>query len=130
MPANDRMGGEFVILPIRHPQDRGAGTALRAIIGGIAGASIASNLGCEDRSYAIDAEFRGFEGGRPHQRYDWRSPSSDAYGYMEVEDYYRDEGRRCATYTERVWVPERRPETIRGYACRQRDGRWQDVDEG
>jgi len=107
-------------------RDRGAGTAAGAILGGIAGASIASNLSCEDRSYAVDAEFRGFEGGRPHQRYDWRSPRGDARGYVQVEDYYRDRGRRCANYTEEVWVGGR-PETIRGRACRQPDGRWQTV---
>jgi surface antigen len=106
--------------------DRGAGTAVGAILGGVAGASIASNLSCEDRSYAIDAEFRGFEGGRSHQRYDWRSPRGGAYGYVQVGDYYRDGGRRCATYSEEVWVGGR-PETIRGRACRQPDGRWQTI---
>jgi surface antigen len=107
-------------------RNRGAGTAVGAILGGVAGASIASNLSCEDRSYAIDAEFRGFEGGRPHQRYDWRSARSNAYGYVQVEDYYRDRGKRCAAYTEEVWV-RGQPETIRGRACREPDGRWRTI---
>jgi surface antigen len=109
----------------RGPQ-RGAGTAVGAILGGVVGASIGKNLNCEDRSYAVDAEYRGFEGGRPHQRYDWRSPRGDSYGYVQVGDYYQDRGRRCTTYTQEIWV-HGRPETARGRACRNPDGTWQTV---
>jgi surface antigen len=107
----------------RGPQ-RGAGTAVGAILGGVVGASVGKNLDCEDRSYAIDAQYRGFEAGRPHERYDWRSPRGDAYGYVQVGDYYQDRGRRCATYSQEIWV-HGRPETARGRACRQPDGTWQ-----
>ena len=41
----------------RGPQ-RGAGTAVGAIFGGLLGASIGNNLNCEQRSYAIDANYR------------------------------------------------------------------------
>ncbi|HXJ02352.1 MAG TPA: glycine zipper domain-containing protein [Micropepsaceae bacterium] len=107
----------------RGPQ-RGAGTAVGAILGGVVGASIGNNLSCEDRSYAVDAQYRGFEAGRPHQRYDWRSPRGDSYGYVQVGDYYQDAGRRCTTYTQEIWV-HGRPETARGRACRRPDGTWQ-----
>jgi surface antigen len=106
----------------RGPQ-RGAGTAVGAILGGVVGASIGNNLNCEERSYAIDAEYRGFEAGRPHSRYNWRSPRGDAYGYVQVGDYYQERGRRCATYTQEIWV-HGRPETASGRACRQPDGTW------
>jgi len=108
----------------RGPQ-RGAGTALGAILGGVVGGSIGSNsLNCEDRSYEIDTYYSGFEAGRPHARYDWRSPRSDAYGYLQVEDYYRDRaGYRCANYTQQIYV-HGRPELARGVACRQPDGTW------
>ena len=109
----------------RGPQ-RGAGTAVGAILGGVVGASIGNSLNCEDRSYAVDAEYRGFEAGRPHQRYDWRSPRGDSYGYVQVGDYYQDRGRRCTTYTQEIWV-HGRPETARGRACRMPDGTWQMV---
>ena len=106
----------------RGPQ-RGAGTAVGAIFGGVLGAAIGNKMTCEDRSYAVDASYRGFEAGRPHTRYDWRSPSGP-YGYVEVEDYYRDRsGYRCANYTQEIWV-QGRPETARGRACRQPDGTW------
>ena len=107
----------------RGPQ-RGAGTALGAILGGAAGASIGSSLSCEDRGYAYRTYYTGFEAGRPHARYDWRSPRSEAYGYLVVGDYYRDrDGFRCATYTQTIYV-RGRPEIARGRACRQRDGYW------
>jgi surface antigen len=107
----------------RGPQ-RGAGTAVGAIFGGLLGAGIGSNLNCEQRSYAIDANYRGFEAGRPHARYDWRDPRGEAYGYVQVGDYYQDRGRRCTTYTQEIWV-RGRPETATGRACRQPDGTWQ-----
>ena len=108
----------------RGPQ-RGAGTAVGAILGGVVGGSIGNNsLNCEDRSYEIDTYYSGFEAGRPHARYDWRSPRSDAYGYLEVGDYYRDRaGYRCANYTQQIYV-HGRPELARGVACRQPDGTW------
>jgi len=107
----------------RGPQ-RGAGTAVGAIFGGLVGASIGRNLNCEQRSYAVDASYRGFEAGRPHARYDWRDPRGEAYGYVQVGDYYQDRGRRCTTYTQEIWV-QGRPETASGRACRQPDGTWQ-----
>ena len=108
----------------RGPQ-RGAGTAVGAILGGVIGGTIGNNsLNCEDRSYEIDTYYSGFETGLPHARYDWRSPRSDAYGYLQVEDYYRDRsGYRCANYTQQIYV-HGRPEVARGVACRQPDGTW------
>src|SRR5258706_66568 len=83
-----------------------------------------NSLTCEDRSYEIDTYYSGFEAGRPHARYDWRSPRSDAYGYLEVGDYYRYRGGyRCANYTQQIYV-HGRPELARGVACRQPDGTW------
>jgi len=111
----------------RGPQ-RGAGTAVGAVLGGAVGAGIGNNLSCEDRGYAYQSYYAGFETGRPHQRYDWRNPRDDAYGYIEVGDYYRDrDGYRCATYTQRIWV-RGRPELARGHACRQRNGSWAFID--
>lgn len=105
--------------------DRGAGTALGAIFGGVVGASIASNLNCEDRSYAVDTYFNGFEAGVPNRRYNWRSPRSGASGYLQVRDYYQDpRGMRCANYAQEIYV-RGRPELAQGYACRQPDGTWQ-----
>ncbi len=108
----------------RGPQ-RGTGTALGAILGGVVGGTIGHNsLNCEDRSYEIDTYYSGFEAGRPHARYDWRNPRSDAYGYLEVGDYYRDRtGYRCANYTQQIYV-HGQPELARGTACRQPDGTW------
>jgi surface antigen len=107
----------------RGPQ-RSAGTAVGAILGSVVGASIGNSLSCEDRSYAVDAEYRSFEAGRAHQRYDWCSPRGDSYGYVQVGDYYQDRGRRCTTYTQKIWV-HGQPETARGRARHQPNGTWQ-----
>ena|SRR5882672_2530104 len=111
----------------RGPQ-RGPGTALGALLGGAVGAGIGSNLNCEDRGYVYRTYYSGFERGRPHARYSWRSPRTNVYGYLEVGDYYRgQEGYRCATYTQRIYV-RGRPEVAAGHACRQPDGNWVLID--
>jgi len=122
-------GGALGNAVSRGPQ-RGAGTVLGAILGGAVGAGIGNNkrLSCEDRSTVYRTYYSGFERGRAHARYDWRSPRTNAYGYLEVGDYYRGPvGERCATYTQRIFV-EGEPEVAAGHACRQPDGHWVLVD--
>ena len=95
-----------------------------AIAGGLLGASVGSSLPCNDQRYAYNVYYSGFEAGRPHHRYEWRSPYDRSYGWLEVGDYYRGpEGYRCATYTQQVYV-DGRPVLERGHACRERDGSW------
>ena len=108
-------------------RDRGAGTAIGAIAGGVLGASIGRSLSCQNQQYAYNVYYSGFEAGRPHHRYEWRSPYDSSYGYMDVADYYTGpEGYRCANYTQRIWV-NGRPEVATGHACRRPDGTWQMV---
>ena len=108
-------------------RDRGAGTAIGAIAGGLLGASVGRSLSCNDQQYAYNVYYSGFEAGRPHHRYEWRSPYSDAHGYMEVRDYYTArEGYRCANYEQQIFV-NGRPEVATGHACRRPDGTWQMV---
>jgi surface antigen len=107
----------------RGPQ-RGAGTAVGAIAGGLLGATVGSKLSCDDQRYAQRTYYSGLEAGRAHQRYDWRG--RDAYGYLDVGDYYMDRGRRCANYTQQIYV-NGRPEVASGRACRMGDGTWQAV---
>ena len=121
-------GGALGNAVSRGPQ-RGAGTALGAILGGALGASVGNKqLTCEDRSTVYRTYYSGFEKGRAHARYQWRSPRTNAYGYLEVGDYYRSpQGERCATYTQRIFV-QGEPEVAAGHACRQPDGHWVLVD--
>jgi surface antigen len=121
-------GGALGNAVSRGPQ-RGAGTVLGAILGGAVGASVGNKrLDCEDRTTVYRTYYSGFERGRAHARYQWRSPRTDAYGYLEVGDYYRGPvGERCATYTQRIFV-QGQPEVAAGHACRQPDGHWVLVD--
>lgn len=106
---------------------RGAGTAIGAIAGGLFGASVGRSLSCNDQRYATNVYYSGFEAGVPHHRYDWRSPYDHAYGYITVGDYYRGpEGRRCATFSQQVYV-NGRPEVASGRACRRPDGVWETI---
>jgi surface antigen len=116
-------GGLFGNAITRGPS-RGPGTVLGAIGGGALGAAIGGNLNCDDRDLAYRTYYSGFERGRTHARYPWRSPRTGAYGYLEVNDYFRDrDGYRCARYTQEIWV-QGRPETASGIACKQPNGAW------
>ena len=105
---------------------RGGGTALGAILGGVLGADIAKNMSCQDRNLVYRTAYDGFERGRPDTSYRWRSPRSGYYGDFRVGRYYNQRGRRCATYTQTIYV-RGRPETAEGYACRRRNGSWEIV---
>ena len=104
---------------------RGSGTAIGAILGGALGAGIAgSSLNCDDRNYVYNTYYDGFERGIPRRTYRWRNPRSGNYGTFYVRDYYNGPyGRRCANYTQTIWV-NGRPVPAEGYACRQPDGNW------
>ncbi|MCH8858936.1 MAG: hypothetical protein IID54_05065 [Proteobacteria bacterium] len=105
---------------------RGGGTALGAILGGALGTGIATNMSCQDRNLVYRTAYRGFERGRPNTSYRWQSPRSGYHGDFRVGRYYNQGSRRCATYTQTIYV-RGRPETTEGYACRRWNGTWEIV---
>ncbi len=103
---------------------RGGATVAGVIIGGALGAGLTNHLQCEDRSYAYQTYYNGFNSGRPHSDWQWENPNSGNYGDFRLGDYYNDQdGFRCATFTQQVWVNDR-PEIANGHACQQPDGTW------
>jgi surface antigen len=103
---------------------RGGATAAGVIIGGALGAGLTSNLNCQDRSYAYKTYYDGFNSGRANSDWQWENPDNGNYGDFRVGRYYNDQdGFRCATYTQQVYV-RGRPAVDQGYACQQPDGTW------
>ena len=99
-------------------------TVAGVILGGAVGASLTSNMDCEDRSYAYRTYYDGFNSGRPGSHYDWRNPHNGHRGQFRVRSYYNDpDGFRCARFTQTTYI-QGRSYSARGVACRQPDGSW------
>ena len=95
-----------------------------ALLGGLAGNAISRDMDCEDRSYAYNTYYDGFNAGRTGVPYQWRNPRSGNYGEFRVNDYYNDPvGFRCANFAQEIYI-RGRPQTATGRACQQPDGTW------
>jgi len=100
------------------------GTIAGVVLGGALGASLTRNMDCDDRSYAYNTYYNGFNSGRAGVPYQWRNPSNGHYGDFRVNDYYNDQGGfRCANFAQQIYIG-RRPQTATGRACQQPDGTW------
>jgi surface antigen len=102
----------------------GAATIAGVVLGGVAGAALTKSMDCEDRSYAYNTYYTGFNSGRAGVPYQWRNPGNGHYGEFRVNDYYSDPvGFRCANFTQQIYI-NNRPQAGSGRACQQPDGTW------
>lgn len=103
---------------------RGGATIAGVVVGGALGGALTKNMDCEDRSYAYNTYYDGFNAGRTGVPYQWRNPKSGNYGEFRVNDYYNDQvGFRCANFAQEIYI-RGRPQTATGRACQQPDGTW------
>lgn len=103
---------------------RGGATIAGVVVGGALGAALTRDLDCEDRSYAYNTYYDGFNSGRVGVPYQWRNPRNGHYGEFRVNDYYNDPvGFRCANFTQQIFISGR-PQAASGRACQQPDGTW------
>lgn len=103
-----------------------AATALGAVVGGIVGSEIGRALDRQDQMLAQEAEFEALERGRSGERRRWRNPESGRYGEVIPGERYRRGTADCRDFTHTIYI-NGRPETMRGTACRNPDGTWQNV---
>lgn len=90
------------------------------IIGGIAGNSLARDMDCGDRQYALTSYSAGFEG-RIGDRQDWHNGRNHG-SFTAVREYSRD-GNTCRDFRERS-TRDGRDTRREGTACRHADGNW------
>ena len=102
------------------------GTVAGAFIGGIVGHDIGRKLDQRDRMLAEQAEYDAFERGESGRPRRWQNPDNGRYGEVVPDRPYQRAGRDCRDYTHTVFIGGR-PETMRGTACRNRDGTWSAV---
>lgn len=92
------------------------------ILGGLAGNSIASNMNCDDRRYAMTSYGEGFEG-RIGERHNWRNHDGGNYGsFTPTREFSRD-GNICRDFRESGYS-NRHSYSRTGTACRHNDGNW------
>ncbi|MFO1169370.1 MAG: RT0821/Lpp0805 family surface protein [Hyphomicrobiaceae bacterium] len=101
-------------------------TGAGILIGGIVGSEIGRSMDEQDRHFAQEAEFQALERGQSGGSTPWRNPDSGHYGMVVPSQAYDREGQNCRDYTHTVYMSGE-PQTMRGTACRNPDGTWQNV---
>jgi surface antigen len=106
------------------------GTALAtvagAVVGGIVGSEIGKSLDERDRRLAQDAEYDALERGQSGVSRQWRDPDNGHYGEIVPSRPYKRGVADCRDYTHTIYI-DGRPQQMRGTACRNPDGTWQNV---
>jgi len=105
---------------------RVAATMVGAVIGGIVGSEIGRSLDERDRLLAWEAEYDALERGPSGRARVWRSERNGNYGEIVPSRPYRRGDYDCRDYTHTIYI-DRRPEVMRGTACRNPDGTWEAV---
>ncbi|MEZ5776009.1 MAG: RT0821/Lpp0805 family surface protein [Hyphomicrobiaceae bacterium] len=101
-------------------------TAAGAVIGGIVGSEIGRYMDEADRRAAQEAEFAALETGQSGQATPWRNPDSGHYGMVVPGKPFKRDRYDCRDYTHTIYI-DGQPQTMRGTACRNPDGTWQNV---
>ena len=106
---------------------KGSGKVLGTVVGAVAGSVIGNDIGRRldqrDRALAQEAEFDALERGESGRPRRWSNAENGRYGEIVPASPYQRAGLDCRDYTHTVYVDER-PQTMRGTACRNRDGTW------
>ncbi len=101
-------------------------TVAGAVVGGLVGSEIGRNLDQRDRQLAQEAEFEALERGQSGVSRQWRNPDNGRYGEIIPSKPYKRGPNDCRDFTHTVYI-DGRPQQMRGTACRNPDGTWQNV---
>jgi surface antigen len=93
-----------------------------AAIGGMFGA-VGAGLDDEDKQRAYAAQVQALEAGGAGAPVAWRNPDSGHYGSIVPGPMFDRGGNKCRQYTHTIYI-DSKPQTARGAACRNANGRW------
>jgi surface antigen len=103
------------------------GDATSAIVksmqGGLIGGSIGAGLSDDEKSRALEAEYRALEYSQAGQPVAWKGDDQATYGQAAAASPYRVGSQDCRQYTQTV-VRGGQSKVARGTACRNSDGSW------
>ena len=106
------------------PPSGGDQTAIiKSMRGGLVGGSIGAGLSDDEKSHALEAEYRALEYGQGGQATAWKGDDSGTYGQAVAAQPYRVGSQDCRQYTQTV-VQDGQTKIARGTACRNSDGSW------
>ena len=101
--------------------------AIGALGGAFLGSEIGKSLDRADRQMAARAQNVALETGRSGTSTTWVNPDSGHSGRVTPRPSYQvASGETCREYEHVVTIDGRR-ETMKGTACRQRDGTWRTI---
>lgn len=101
-------------------------TVAGVLVGGIVGSQIGRSLDERDRVLAQEAEYEALERGNSGVARQWRNPDNGRYGEIVPSKPYKRGANDCRDYTHTIYM-DGRPQQMRGTACRNPDGSWQNV---
>jgi surface antigen len=101
-------------------------TVAGVLVGGIVGSQIGRSLDERDRVLAQEAEYEALERGNSGVARQWRNPDNGRYGEIVPSKPYKRGANDCRDYTHTIYM-DGRPQQMRGTACRNPDGTWQNV---
>jgi surface antigen len=96
---------------------------VKSMRGGLIGGSIGAGLSDDEKSRALEAEYRALEYAQAGQSVAWKGDDDATRGEAKAASPYRVGSQDCRQYTQTV-VRGGQPRTARGTACRNADGSW------
>jgi len=100
-----------------------AQTILAAMGDGLVGSAFASPLAERDRLKALEAEYKALEYTPAGQPVAWKGESGEPSGEVVASQPYRVGSQDCRQYAHKV-VSAGQSRSMRGTACRNKDGSW------
>jgi surface antigen len=101
----------------------GTSAIMKSMDGGLIGGSIGVGLSDEEKSRALEAEYRALEYSQAGQPVAWKGDDQSTYGQAAAASPYRVGSQDCRQYTQTV-VRGGQSRIARGTACRNSDGSW------
>jgi surface antigen len=103
--------------------EAGQSAIIKSMGGGLVGGSIGTGLSDDEKTRALEAEYRALEYGQGGQPVAWKGSSTGTYGEVVAAQPYRVGSQDCRQYVHTVFQ-NAQPKKARGTACRNADGSW------
>jgi surface antigen len=96
---------------------------VKSMRGGLIGGSVGLGLSEDEKSRALEAEYRALEHSQAGQPVTWKGDEQATYGEATAAQPYRVGSQDCRQYTQTVFR-NGQSRVVRGTACRNVDGSW------
>ncbi len=115
--------GQSDVLNSFVPAGSGKNSVIAALNGGIMDPTVSATLNSQDRTRALEAEYRALEVAPSGQIVAWRSAQGQVSGEVYAAQPYQVGSQNCRQYVHKI-DDGGRTVSSRGTACRNDDGSW------